>query len=84
MSRTQALLLIICWVLLCSLILVGAPRIDGPLILSLVISGALVFTAKTTHCFVSPTGRPLVLKKAFPEFDKVLRALVVGTVTDAL
>lgn len=43
MSRTQALLLILCWVLLCSLILVGAQRIDGPLILSLVISGALVF-----------------------------------------
>lgn len=43
MTRTQALLLIVCWVVLCSLILVGAPRIDGPLILSLVISGALVF-----------------------------------------
>ena len=43
MSRPQAILLILFWVLLCYLVLVSAQRIDGPLILSLVISGALVF-----------------------------------------
>lgn len=43
-----------------------------------VIGGALVFSGKTTHCFVTPTGRPIVLKKNFPDFDKLLRGLVVS------
>lgn len=43
LNRTQSVLLVLFWVVLCYMVLVGAPRIDGPLILSLVISGALVF-----------------------------------------
>ncbi len=43
MSRLQAILLVLFWAVLCYLVLVSAQRIDGPLILSLIISGALVF-----------------------------------------
>lgn len=43
MSRPQALLLILFWIVLCYIVLISATRIDGPLILTLVISGALVF-----------------------------------------
>lgn len=35
----------------------------------------VVLTGKTTHCFTSPTGRPIILKKQFPELDLVLRTL---------
>ena len=43
LNRPQAVILVLFWVALCYMVLVGANRIDGPLILSLVISGALVF-----------------------------------------
>ncbi len=43
MSRFQAILLILLWIVLCCIVFVGAQRIDGPLILTLVISGLLVF-----------------------------------------
>lgn len=43
LNRPQSILLILFWVVLCYMVLVSAPRIDGPLILSLIISGALVF-----------------------------------------
>ncbi len=43
LNRPQALLLILFWAALCYLVLVSATHIDGPLILTLLISGALVF-----------------------------------------
>ena len=43
LSTTQSIILSLRWVAVCYLILVGSERIDGPLILTLVISGALVF-----------------------------------------
>ena len=43
LNRPQSILLVLFWVALCYLVLVSAKRIDGPLILSLLISGALVF-----------------------------------------
>jgi hypothetical protein len=43
LSTTQSIILSLLWVAVCYLILVGSERIDGPLILTLVISGALVF-----------------------------------------
>lgn len=36
-------------------------------------TGNLVLTGKTTHCFTSDGGKPVVLKKRFPELDKILR-----------
>ncbi|MBQ3609493.1 MAG: hypothetical protein IJA03_05570 [Bacteroidaceae bacterium] len=43
LNKTQSVILTLLWVAICYLILVGSERIDGPLILTLVISGALVF-----------------------------------------
>ena len=43
LSTRQAVILTLLWVSICYIILVGAERIDGPLILTVVISGALVF-----------------------------------------
>ena len=39
-------------------------------------TGQLILTGKTTHCFTDSSGKPLILKKAFPEFDHILRELV--------
>lgn len=38
-------------------------------------TGDLVLTGKTTHCFLNAEGKPIALKKQFPEFDKVLKEL---------
>ncbi len=43
LSTRQAVILTLLWVSICYIILVGSERIDGPLILTVVISGALVF-----------------------------------------
>ena len=43
LNTTQSVVLTLLWIAVCYLILVGSERIDGPLILTLVISGALVF-----------------------------------------
>ena len=38
-------------------------------------TGDLVLTGKTMHCFTDANGKPIILKKQFPEFDCVLRKL---------
>ena len=38
-------------------------------------TGDLVLTGKTMHCFTDANGKPIILKKRFPEFDCVLRKL---------
>ena len=43
LSTRQAVILTLLWVSICYIILVGSERIDGPLSLTVVISGALVF-----------------------------------------
>ena len=43
LNTTQSVILSLLWIAICYLILVGSEQIDGPLILTLVISGALVF-----------------------------------------
>ncbi len=43
LSIAQSVILALLWVAICYLILVGSERIDGPLILTIAISGALVF-----------------------------------------
>lgn len=35
----------------------------------------LVLTGISKHCFVNVDGKPIILKKEFPEFDKVLRKM---------
>lgn len=36
-------------------------------------TGDLILTGKTMHCFTDANGKPLILKKQFPEFDAMLR-----------
>lgn len=38
-------------------------------------NGELVLTGRTTHCFTDACGKPVVLKKQFPDFDAELRRL---------
>lgn len=35
----------------------------------------LVATASSTHCFLDPNGKPIVLAEKYPEFHKVLKSL---------
>ena len=39
-------------------------------------TGETVLTGKTMHCFTTPGGKPMILKKQFPELDAILRQLV--------
>lgn len=39
---------------------------------------ALVATATSVHCFIDEEGRPLALKKYFPELDELLRGMKRG------
>ena len=43
LSKTQCVLLALFWCALCFIVITSSPRIDGPLILTILISGALVF-----------------------------------------
>ena len=36
-------------------------------------TGQVVLTGKTMHCFTTPDGRPIILKKQYPELDHFLR-----------
>lgn len=38
-------------------------------------TGDSVLTGKTMHCFTDAAGKPIILKKRFPEFDRVLKEL---------
>lgn len=39
-------------------------------------NGLLVFTAKSSHCFIDATGKPIAVKKHFPDFDAALKRTV--------
>lgn len=41
-------------------------------------TGVTVLTGRTTHCFTTPAGKPIVLKKQFPELDQILKDLAAG------
>lgn len=43
LNRAQSVALILTWAALCFIVLTSSARIDGMLILSIIISGALVF-----------------------------------------
>ena len=36
-------------------------------------TGNLIATATSTHCFIDGNGRPIAVKKNFPEFDALLK-----------
>lgn len=39
-------------------------------------TGDVVLTAKSSHCFIDADGKPIALKKHFPEFDAILKSEV--------
>lgn len=39
-------------------------------------SGTVVMTATSTHCFIDQTGKPIALKKVYPQFDSELKSLL--------
>lgn len=43
LSKSQSVCIVLLWVALCYIVLTNAERIDGPVIVSLIISAALVF-----------------------------------------
>lgn len=43
LNTTQAVILTLLWVSICFVVLTGTERIDGPLIVTILLSGALVF-----------------------------------------
>lgn len=49
LSKSQIVCIILLWVALCYIVLVYAERIDGPTILMLIISAALVFILSLIH-----------------------------------
>ena len=38
-------------------------------------TGEPVLTGKSTHCFTDPNGKPLILKKSFPQLDALLKRM---------
>ena len=41
-------------------------------------TGDVVCTGKTRHCFTNEEGKPVILKKEYPEFDNAIRSFVKG------
>jgi len=36
-------------------------------------TGELILTGRTRHCFVNTEGKPIILKRKFPDFDRALK-----------
>ena len=45
--------------------------------------GTTVMLGESAHCFVNRDGRPIALKKQFPELDAVLKSMVSAAETSA-
>ena len=43
------------------------------------VTGEVVLTGRSMHCFIDKAGRPIALKKHFPDFDKALREQIKET-----
>ncbi|MBQ8425466.1 MAG: acyl-CoA thioesterase [Clostridia bacterium] len=39
-------------------------------------NNSVVFTGTSTHCFIDKNGKPIILKRQFPELDNVLKSLI--------
>ena len=39
-----------------------------------------IATGKSSHCFLTPEGKPIALKHKFPEFDTILKSLVKNSI----
>lgn len=43
-----------------------------------IATGEIVLTASSSHCFIDEAGRPIAVKKHFPELDQILKDQVIG------
>lgn len=41
-------------------------------------TGQLRCEGRTRHCFITPEGRPVSLKKALPEYDRLIKEYMAG------
>ncbi len=39
-----------------------------------IATGDVVLTASSSHCFIDACGRPIAVKKYFPEFDRIIKS----------
>ena len=51
-------------------------KLDMSYVMSELETGTTVFTASSSHSFIGEDGRPIAVKKFFPEFDAALRELL--------
>ena len=42
------------------------------------VTGQVVCTGRTMHCFTNAEGRPVILKRQFPELEQTLKALAAS------
>ena len=49
-------------------------RMELSYVMTKIATGEVVFTGRSSHCFIDAAGRPLAIKKHAPAFDEVLRA----------
>ena len=43
------------------------------------VTGELLLTGKTEHCFLGQDNKPIIVKKKFPQLDSLLKRLTVKT-----
>lgn len=56
-----------------SLIQYSGARLELFYVLTNSVTGETVATATSSHCFLDKNGRPIAVKKHFPDFDAALR-----------
>ena len=49
-------------------------KLELSYIMTELVTGTVVLTAKSAHCFIDGKGKPVIVKRLFPEFDEILRA----------
>lgn len=51
-------------------------RLEMSYVMTNIETGAVVLTAKSSHCFIDAEGRPIAVKRYFPEFDYLLKSQI--------
>ena len=48
-------------------------KLELSYIMTELVTGTVVLTAKSAHCFNDEKGKPIIVKRLFPAFDEILR-----------
>lgn len=48
-------------------------KLELSYIMTELVTGTVVLTAKSAHCFIDEKGKPIIVKRLFPAFDEILR-----------